>query len=66
MQSITSSIDIDKYRIVFTSKNVKECFDFATENYIRSVGVSIKKYQELVNLGVSEKKLLEFKNPDLY
>ena len=67
--SIVSTDDSGKItydKIVYTSKNVDECFKFAIENYTRSVTTSVKKYKELVALGVSENKLLEFKNPDLY
>lgn len=52
--------------IVYTSKNPEDCFRFATENYTRSVTTAVKKYKDLVALGISEKKLLEFKNPVLY
>lgn len=52
--------------IVYTSKNPEDCFRFATENYILSVTTAVKKYKDLVASGVSEKKLLEFKNPVLY
>lgn len=53
-------------KLVYTSKNPSDCFRFASENYTRSVTTSVKKYKELVTLGVSEKKLTEFKNPVLY
>lgn len=52
--------------IVYTSKKPEDCFRFATENYTRSVTTAVKKYKDLVALGINEKKLLEFKNPDLY
>lgn len=52
--------------IVFTSKNSEECFKFATNNYTRSVTTAVKKYSEMIALGVDPKKLTEFKNPVLY
>lgn len=52
--------------IVYTSKDVEECMNFANRNFINSVTTSIKSFEELIKLGLSQEKLINFKNPDIY
>ena len=66
--SILRTVDgkLDYNDIVFTSKNIEDCFDFARNNYTRSVSVGVKSYTELVKAGVLAKKLIDFQNPKIY
>lgn len=57
---------IDYSTIVYKTKSKEAAYKFATENFIRSVTTSVKTGEELIKLGVDEKKLKMFKNPDLY
>jgi hypothetical protein len=52
--------------IVFTSKKVEDCFDFARNNYTRSVSVAVKTYSEMLKAGVAPRKMIDFQNPKIY
>jgi len=54
------------YDLVYRTKDRSAAYHFASENFIREVTTSVKTGAELVKLGVSEKTLKSFKNPDIY
>jgi hypothetical protein len=52
--------------VVYTSKDIEECLNFANRNFTNTVTTSIKSFDELIKIGVSQEKLVNLKNPDIY